>query len=206
MTVTITPGAPDDAEAACALIAETDPPLFRHLGAGDIAFTLRLLDALWRRGGTVLSHDVARVARAGRVVGVLVAMPGPARGAMLAPTNVAAAALVPADRAAAIFVAWSAVDWLAPAIPDDAYYVQNLAVAAAERRRGLGAQLIATACDHARAAGLAAVHLDVAADNPAVAFYERCGFVKTVETRVPGLDAHGIAPHWRMVRNLAASP
>ena len=68
---------PDDAAAACALIAETDPPLFRHLGAGDIAFTLTLLDTLWRRGGTILGHDIARVARdARRVIGVLVAMPG----------------------------------------------------------------------------------------------------------------------------------
>src|SRR5258708_17584281 len=114
---------PDDAVAACALITETDPALFRHLGAGDIAFTLTLLDTLWRRGGTVLSHDIARVARdARRVIGVLVAMPGRDRGALLAATNAAAAAPVPAVRAAATFAAWTAVDWLAPAIPADACY------------------------------------------------------------------------------------
>jgi len=202
----LTPAAPDDADTATALIAETDPPLFRHLGAGDIGFALRLLDVLWRRSGTVLSHDVAQVVRAPRAVGVLVAMAGRARGALLAATNAAAAALVPAERAAAIFAAWTAVDWLMPGIPDDAGYVQNLAVAAAERRRGLGARLIAAACDHARAAGLAAVHLDVAADNPAVGFYERCGFARIVETRVPALDPHGIAPHWRMVRALDGAP
>ena len=198
---------PDDAVAACALIAETDPALFRHLGAGDIAFTLTLLDTLWRRGGTVLSHDIARVARDGRrVIGVLVAMPGRLRGALLAATNAAAAALVPAERAAAIFAAWTAVDWLAPAIPEDAYYVQNLAVVGAARRRRLGARLLDAASDAARAAGLAAVHLDVAADNPAIAFYERCGFVRTVETHVPALDPHGIARHWRMVRTLVPGP
>ena len=198
---------PDDADAASALIAETDPPLFRHLGGGDIAFALALLGTLWRRAGTVLSHDIARVAReathAGRrVTGLLIAMPGRERAALLAATNAAAAALVPPDRAAAIFAAWTAVDWLAPAIPEDAFFVQNLAVAAPTRRHGLGARILEAACAIARHRGLASVHLDVAADNQAIAFYERCGFVRTVETRVPALAPHGIAPHWRMVRAL----
>jgi ribosomal protein S18 acetylase RimI-like enzyme len=201
--MTLEAALPDDADAASALIAETDPPLFRHLGGGDIAFALVLIGALWRREGTILSHDIARVAReARRVVGLLIAMPGRVRGAMLAATNAAAAALVPPDRAAAIFAAWTAVDWLAPAIPEDAFFVQNLAVAAPTRRHGLGARILETACAIARHRGLASVHLDVAADNQAIAFYERCGFVKTVETRVPALAparhraplAHGARP------------
>jgi GNAT superfamily N-acetyltransferase len=205
--MTADPALPDDADGACALIAETDPPVFRHLGGGDIGLALRLLDTLWRRPGTILSHDIARVVREGhRTIGVLIAMAGKARGRMLAETNAAAATLVPPERAAAIYAAWIAVDWLTPSIPDDAYYVQNLAVVSAARRRHLGAFLLEAACEAARVAGLAAVHLDVAADNSALAFYERCGFVRTVYTHVPSLDAHGIARHWRMVRPLAPAP
>jgi ribosomal protein S18 acetylase RimI-like enzyme len=209
--VAIEPATPADAADAANLIVTTDLPLFRYLGGGDVDFTRGLLETLWRERDGIFSHALALVAwrgpgsRAG-VAGVMVGMTAKVRAAQLDASNRAAAALVPPARAGAIFDAWSAVDWLSPEIPDNAYYVQNLAVAAAERRRRLGGLLLEHAVTIARAADASAVHLDVAADNPALAFYERNGFVRTARTHVPALDAQGIAPHWRMVRDLATAP
>lgn len=56
--------------------------------------------------------------------------------------------------------------------------ILTLAVDPAQRRRGLGAELVAAAVENARAAEAQAVFLEVALDNPAaIALYEKLGFV-----------------------------
>ena len=55
--------------------------------------------------------------------------------------------------------------------------VDNIAVAPAARRRGIGARLLTDALEKARAAGLAVINLEVRASNaPAIALYEKNGF------------------------------
>ena len=57
------------------------------------------------------------------------------------------------------------------------FHVHVLAVAEAERRRGLGSALLAAGLSEARAAGLARVHLQLRASNSgALALYRRFGF------------------------------
>jgi GNAT superfamily N-acetyltransferase len=68
-------------------------------------------------------------------------------------------------------------------------YVTSMAVLPARQRRGLGRQLIASACEHARALGYDALFLD-AFDAAAGAgeFYRKCGFREVGRTtfrRVP---------------------
>jgi len=70
------------------------------------------------------------------------------------------------------------------------------------RRQGIGAQLIDSVADWARSAGAGALVLDVVATNaPAIALYERTGFL-----RVEGAAASDVAPNEiRLVRSLAGS-
>lgn len=81
-----------------------------------------------------------------------------------------------------------------------------IGVAATRRREGIGRALLAAACAHAKAAGAAALFLDVRADNNAAhALYERAGFA--VVGRRPGYyrDAHGVHDAVMMRKALAIS-
>ena len=58
-----------------------------------------------------------------------------------------------------------------------------LAVAPACRRRGVGAALLRAVLADCEAAGVATIHLEVRAGNPAVRLYEGAGFGKVGERR-----------------------
>ncbi len=76
----------------------------------------------------------------------------------------------------------------------DEMEIMNLAVAPQMRRRGVGRQLLASAVRHARAAGAAAIFLEVRVSNQAaIALYQAMGF-QTIAIRhgyyvVEGEDA-----------------
>jgi len=96
-----------------------------------------------------------------------------------------------------------AFDLMAQLFPhglDGSYFVFDLAVSSEARHQGIGRALIDAAIAKAKAAGCERICLDVAADNPAVHFYERIGMSVAVETRVPRLaDDHGVGTHLHMV-------
>jgi ribosomal protein S18 acetylase RimI-like enzyme len=96
----------------------------------------------------------------------------------------------------------SYVQYLVPPVPNDAYYVLHLASAPVARGRGVGARLLAAAFDRARHNGYRVCQLDVVSDNPAVRFYGRMGMEILSESRVLLLQQHGVASHYRMVKNL----
>jgi len=97
----------------------------------------------------------------------------------------------------------SYVRFLVPPVPDDAYYVLHTWRPARDARgRGVGAQLLAAAFDRARRNGYRVCQRDVVSDNPAVSFYGRMGMETLSESRVLPLQEHGIASHYRMVRDL----
>lgn len=96
----------------------------------------------------------------------------------------------------------SYVHYLVPPVPGDAYYVLHLASAADARGRGVGARLLAAAFERARGNGYRICQLDVASDNVAVRFYQRMGMEILSESRVLPLQQHGIASHYRMVKDL----
>ncbi|HMI92933.1 MAG TPA: GNAT family N-acetyltransferase, partial [Polyangiales bacterium] len=63
------------------------------------------------------------------------------------------------------------------AVPPDSYYLARIAVAAEERGRGLGRELIAAFERLARDSGFALASLHVTRDNAsAIAFYEALGY------------------------------
>jgi GNAT superfamily N-acetyltransferase len=74
-------------------------------------------------------------------------------------------------------------------------------VAPAARRHGIGVQLIDTVADWARSEGASALVLDVVASNaPAIALYERTGFLRMDGARASDVAANEI----RLVRSLTA--
>lgn len=74
---------------------------------------------------------------------------------------------------------------------DEHAHLMLLCVAAQHQRRGLGGLLLHWLLKSARVAGLAAVHLELRADNAqALRFYDRLGFKET--QRVPDYYERGI--------------
>jgi ribosomal protein S18 acetylase RimI-like enzyme len=103
--------------------------------------------------------------------------------------------------------AYDAMEWLFPQVPDEALYILNIVVAPEMRGQDLGRRLIDEAVAKARLLGLRAVHLDTAADNPAVHFYNRVGFRAVVESRALNLPEGIVLPNrLRMVLKVGAAP
>ena len=198
----IEPGRPGDDAVVAGLIAETSPGLFAHFCGGDLQTWIELAAAEWRAEHGVYSHSMGRLARHDTgVLGLSIGYPVERRASIDWSFAAARAELTP-QRWAAIAAAMAPAVFLSPWLPPDAWYVQNIVVAASARGKGhqVGAQLMADALAQARAAGCASVHLDVAAANPAVAFYERQGFRTLVRTEVPALP--DTAVYVRMARAL----
>ena len=76
---------------------------------------------------------------------------------------------------------------LMPDIPEDCYYVQHLVTAREVRGSGAGKALLQRAFETAKAAGHAAVHLDVMTNNPAQSFYRAMAMDPTLEIHLPML-------------------
>jgi ribosomal-protein-alanine N-acetyltransferase len=61
----------------------------------------------------------------------------------------------------------------------DEFEIQNMAVAADHRRRGVGSKLLGSALEFSRIAGIARVYLEVRASNArAIELYKRHGFTE----------------------------
>ena len=88
------------------------------------------------------------------------------------------------DAGTAVHLDWAGMqmNWMFPPAPRTTMLVYNLVVASQMRGRGIGELLMTEAEALARKAGLSAIHLDTAASSTAVAFYERLGFERLVET------------------------
>lgn len=194
-----------DASRAAELIVETDLTLFRWFGDGDPNLWREITEWEWRAESGIYSHTMSRVVRRhGALVGLLVSY-SPARGARIDWSLEAARPHIEAGRWARLAELRPPADFLFAAIPDDAYYVQNVVVDPAARGRGLAKLLMEHAFAAGRAAGCRSCHLDVGSTNPAVDFYQGLGMYAAVETIVPALSRRGIPSHYRMVKPLPAA-
>jgi ribosomal protein S18 acetylase RimI-like enzyme len=194
------PGRLDDAREAARLIAETDRGLFRYCGGGSLDLWVDLATHEWRHEHGVYSHTLSHVVRAGGgLEGLLIGYTAERHGLIDWRFSGATAHLDP-QVIGRIRTMFGTVAFLFPAIPEEAYYIQNVAVAEEARGRGLGRFLMESAFDLGRAAGCRACHLDVDSSTSAVAFYQHLGMDALVETFVPRLP--GVSAHYRMVKEL----
>lgn len=151
------------------------------------------LGRLCAEPGHALSFDRALVATEGPVIiGAIVAGPGSEKR--------------PAEQRLERLL-WRQVWWRMPAIllwytalrpilrfmhevPDDAFYVEAIAVHQPHRGRGLGKKMLDLARGQARAANLSALALDVATNNfMAIKVYQRYGF--QVVATSPSVESEG---------------
>lgn len=173
----------------------------------------RLLDlvvaASWNTAGTLYAADNAALALAGDdLAGIEIGFHGPDfirfrdnLGGVA--TRLIGENTVTADEFAGLLARAARAAWLNPAMPDRGYYILALATTPASRGTGVGAALLRHAVTRARDAGHRSVHLDVLADNPAVAFYRAHGFQIAAETSVPDLVRdHAFPSEYRMVLEL----
>jgi ribosomal protein S18 acetylase RimI-like enzyme len=200
MNCVIEPGRPDDAAAAAWLIAETDVALFTFSGGGDLNVWREVSEHEWRAERGVYCWAMSHVARLdGQLVGLLVSYSAQRHAAIDWSYGAARAGMAP-ERWERVAAAHVLVPFLFPAIPQDAYYVQNLATCPSVRGRGRGRQLMEVAFGRGRSEGCRTCHLDVDSSTPAVEFYERLGMRVLVKTEVPGIP--GVHAHLRMVIDL----
>jgi ribosomal protein S18 acetylase RimI-like enzyme len=200
MCLLIEAGRPDDAPAAARLIAETDVALFTFCGGGDLGVWVELSEWEWLQEHGVYCWSMGHVVRLdGRLVGLLVSYSSRQHASIDWSFGGARTHLSP-ERWGRVAAAHRLVPFLFPSIPEDAYYVQNLATLPSVRGRGLGRRLMELAFDRGRAAGCRSCHLDVDGSTPAVQFYQCLGMRVLVKTEVP--DIPGVHAHFRMVIDL----
>jgi ribosomal protein S18 acetylase RimI-like enzyme len=194
----ILPGSPDDADEVAGLLTATDEHLFGYLTSGRLDVWNELAACEWRAADGVYGYPRGQVVRlGGRVVAVLVAYTGAEHLAAIDWSFAAARARLRAEVWAGIAARRTEIGFLFPVIPDEVFYIQNIAVADSARGTGLGRRVMEHAFALGRRAGCQACHLDVDSSTPAVRFYERLGMRTLVRTEVLSLPR--IAPHLRMV-------
>jgi len=203
--VALAPAESTHAEVAARLIIDTDPHVFDFWFEGDRRAALGYFEDQWPRPGGVFSHAHATAAQdSGELLGIELGMSARAQRAEWAHTFPSSKQKLSAGRFAHLLDAFRWMPFLIPPIPEDAYYVQHLAVVPELRGRGLGARLLARAFEKAAEGGYRSCHLDVIAGGPAARFYRRMGMEVLSETRVPRLELEqGVPPHARMVKKLA---
>jgi ribosomal protein S18 acetylase RimI-like enzyme len=198
----IEPGQPQDAEDAARLIADTDRELFTFCGGNDIRVWIELSEWEWREERGIYSYHMSHVARQdGAIVGLLIGYSS-RQHEKIDWTFGSSGAHMPADRWARVNASYRIATFLFPAIPSDAYYVQNIVTDSSVRRSHLrlGSRLMELAFEQGRAEGCKSCHLDVSGTNPAVGFYEHLGFRVLVKTEVCELPNLGV--HYRMACEL----
>jgi ribosomal protein S18 acetylase RimI-like enzyme len=196
----IVPACPDDAPVAARLIAETDADLFRFYTHGDLDLWVEVAGCEWRAERGIYSHTMSHVIRrAGQVAGLLVAYSARRHNLIDWSLGSSRARLGP-DRLSRIDLVRPLASYLFPSLPEDAFYVQNVATHPSVQGTGLGRQLMERAFELGRAEGCRTCHLDVDGSTPAVRFYEHLGLRVAVRTEVPGIP--GVQAHYRMVIDL----
>lgn len=189
----IQPARPEHATSAALLLTSTDTALFSFCGEGSIEPWRTLAEAEFRAPHGIYSYRFSRVIEQNsHLLGLVIGFTAAARESLdwsFANSKVAME-LHQWQRVVGTYT--SIESSLFPPIPADAFDLQNIVVAPESRNQGIGLLLLHAAIHEARESGASRVSLDVSATNPAVAFYERAGFVTTTVSPAPHpeLEAH----------------
>ena len=182
------------------MIWSTDPHIFAGLHGNDHALGIRHLGRQWQAERGIFSFSLGRAAWQGdALAGLAIGYDAGEQMEHVGPYLALASEVMTEAELAASGAWWGNFgQFNLPLIPEDAWYLQNLAVDPAVRGQGIGGDLAQHCMDRAREAGYRRVHLDVFDGNPAIGLYRRLGFEVIVETRVLPLMAKGAPMHLRM--------
>lgn len=196
------PGRAGDAMAAAHLVYESDPPYYDYW-LDNQQQALGTLAALWQHpaGAYSASENRVIVDQQG-LAAVVSSYPAALEGALGAASDAALRAVC-GGAAEHLLAREQVLAYLFPRLPDDAWYLRSLAVAADRRGQGVGAAIVAHLIEQARARGYRQMLVDVDSGNPgAVRFYAGLGFEILVETRVSQLLPHRLPASLRMAKLL----
>lgn len=177
----------EDARELAPLVRLAAPELI-DIWSGGSHRGIRLLERSVRTAGAGASWETFVVAeRDGMLAGALSAFPAgqiPERGSRFVRLSLRA---LPPWRWPRMLRVNRLLTHVAPAPPEDALYVDTLAVGPAHQRQGIGSALLRDAERRARELGLPRIALDAEVDNaPARALYEGHGFVVSEQRRGRG--------------------
>ncbi|MGH6932468.1 MAG: GNAT family N-acetyltransferase [Dongiaceae bacterium] len=191
-------------ERVADLIWTVDPKLCEFLFRGDVPTWRELLRTDWSQAVGLLSHSHSRIALVdNQIAGVIV---GHDRESLHDHWTITLErwfeSTGPVMRAH-LPKSFYYLDLLLPKIPEDVFYVLELAVASEVQRNGIGTKLMNDAFERARDDGYQSLMLDVNAASPALDFYRRLGMDVLVETHVPYLSAnHNVGLYLRLEKKL----
>jgi ribosomal protein S18 acetylase RimI-like enzyme len=173
----VRPAALTDTREAAGLLLEPIPSLVDVLGSPRAA--LQVARTTFRSNHTIYSCRFAvAVENEGRLLGMLVAVPGATWPRLRVTTGLVMVGAAP-HRAPWLIRRGRVLDRLTPAVPADSLYISSVAVADTARRRGAGSRLMQAALDRAGRKGFRRLTLDVGIENEgARALYTRAGFVE----------------------------
>lgn len=198
-TIVLEPARPIEPEHVAELMIATDPHIFESLHGHDHALSVRHLAHQWQQSRGLFSHvHCVAAMHEDALAGIALGFDRATQEADAGPLMEQAGAVLTETQMGTMIGFLEYGSYALPPVPDDAWYLQNLATTEAARGRGIGDRLLQHCFDQARSAGLSRVHLDVYEGNPAIRLYERAGMKTIVETRVLPLEADGLPLHLRM--------
>lgn len=187
------------------LVWQSDPDLFHFFYEGDKSLFSKLFTAEWPLPVGFFSHRNMTIAtQNSRPVGLLNCFAGRTMGEIYQAHVQLIPSVLEENASARLVRGLVAMGWLFPFVPGDALYVLNLVVSQKVGRAGLGAKLMAMAEEKAKSEGLKSIHLDIATNAKANAFFQHLGYQPLVETRLCQLrEGESVPSHFRMVKLIA---
>jgi ribosomal protein S18 acetylase RimI-like enzyme len=187
-----------------ALCWDTDPELFAFLFMNDKDLWSRLFKVEWHaKFGIYNANEIMLALADNRVVGMLSCFPGSTMAPRFDAVFTRFAAALDETTWSRVERGFEQMGWLFPPVPDDAFFVYALEVVPEARGKHVGRMLLQHAEIGARQNGLKRIHLDTAANRPAVGFYRKLGYEPLVETRLCRLrDGETVPNHFRMVKDI----
>lgn len=202
--VTIQKARPDHSSKLVEWIYETNP-LLNKLLYRNRQTAIRIFAEIWKRSEGLLSHKNARVLFFNKeLVGVEIGINSDAKSHAISTQLNTISGLMPTEHFRQLKNNLLYINHNSPMLPNDAYYLDTLAVAFKYRGKKLGSSLLEVALDNASTNGLTSVHLDIYATNRAIALYQRFGFKILAESRFPDLTKYGLPSSYSMLRMVKA--
>ncbi len=185
------------------LVYDTNPGLWDYVwGDAPDEFQTTLSSAFKEQRG-IFSHALTRVAQLnGEPVGICLCYTADQKKDEFPFTLDYCSRALSEKRWAVVGERIGLASYLSPEIPGDALFILLLSLMPAARGKGVGGTLLEDAADKAKALGKSCLVLDVYITNLAARFYARKGFRTIIETRLPDLEAQGVLPIHRMMKQI----